>query len=326
MLSHATLSAVALVLITAAVAQVTIERLDASAPIATPSPIAVMGNATNPASGVTLSIDSQSFRLNGVATLPVSGEIHYTRMPVTEWRTSLLAMKSGGLTTINCYVFWIHHEEANGTWHWEGNHNLTAFLTVARDVGLSAVVRAGPWAHGEVRNGGHPDWLLKVPGIKVRSTQALYMSYVQRLYAQIAGQLRGLYWSDGGPVIGLQLDNEYKGSYTYLAALKALAISVGINVPYFVKTGWPTEPAPMGLFLPMESAYCDGFWDRVLHPVASYSDVYLFANLTDANTAAYPVLGVEVGGRCSRRCAMGVVEAARDAGMELSYQGCTLTG
>ena len=92
------------------------------------------------------------------------------------------------------------------------------------------------------------------------------------------------------------MDNEFGGSYTYLEALKTLAQSVGLDVPYYVKTGWPSEPQPFPLLLNMEGQYADGFWDRELHPVASYNDGYLFRSVVDANTAPYPILGVEYGG------------------------------
>ena len=92
----------------------TVEQLDASKPTPSPVIIPAMGENDNPA-GFTITCDSTSFKLSSVRTLPVSGEFHFARAPVTEWRTSLLAMKAGGITQVNTYVFWIHHNEIQST-------------------------------------------------------------------------------------------------------------------------------------------------------------------------------------------------------------------
>jgi len=76
---------------------------------------------------------------------------------------------------------------------------------------MYAIVRIGPFCHGEIRNGGLPDWLLGKP-LNIRSNDPLYLSYVQKLYSQIGKQLKGLYYKDGGPVIGIQIENEYQHS------------------------------------------------------------------------------------------------------------------
>jgi beta-galactosidase len=73
------------------------------------------------------------------------------------------------------------------------------------DANLTLFLRVGPWAHGESRHGGFPDWLVSTPGIRLRSLQPLFMGFVKILYQQIANQLQGLYWSDGGPVVGVQV-------------------------------------------------------------------------------------------------------------------------
>lgn len=251
-----------------------------------------MGNATSP-SGQTISIDSTSLRFGGQPVFPRMGEVQFSRVPAEEWLDTLSAARAGGLSTIGTYVFWIHHEEQQGVWRWDGQRDLRSFVQQASSLNLTVVIRAGPWAHGECRNGGFPDWLQHMPGIQLRSLQPLYMQYVTNLYQQIAAQLKGLYWSDGGPVIGMQVENEYGGSYEYLAALKQTAISAGVNIPFFTKTGWPAEPQPAGLLLPLSGGYADGFWDHSLEPVASYSSVFLFHA---PSFPGYPPLTVELGG------------------------------
>src|SRR5882724_17503 len=197
-----------------------------------------MGTARNPA-GRELTVDSRSLRLDGQPWVPVMGEFHYARYPAEEWREELLKMRAGGIDVVSTCVFWIHHEETEGVWDWSGSRDLRRFVETARDVGLKVVVRCGPWGHGEVRNGGLPDWAVQRAGWKLRSTDPLFLSATRKLYGQIADQLRGLLWKDGGPVIGIQLDNEFRGPADYLIALKGLAREAGLDVPLYMRTGWP---------------------------------------------------------------------------------------
>jgi hypothetical protein len=195
------------------------------------------------------------------------GEFHYSRVPENEWRAELEKVKAGGIDIVSTYVFWIHHEEVQGIWDWSGSRNLRQFLQTCNDVGLKVLVRCGPWCHGEVRNGGLPDWVVVHQDWKLRSTDTHFLAAVKVLYSQIAEQMRGELWKDGGPVIGIQVDNEYHGSPAYLMALKRLAIADGIDVPLYTKTGWPamSHPVPLGELLPFFGAYADGFWDASLH-------------------------------------------------------------
>ena len=111
--------------------------------------------------------------------------------------------------------------------------------------------------HGEVRNGGFPEWLEK-SGIKLRSNNTAFMAAVRPLYAGVAAQMRGLTWAEGGPVISVQIDNE-SSDVKYLLALRALAVSVGIAPWAFTKTAWPNpnEAVPVGSLLPLGGGYSD---------------------------------------------------------------------
>ncbi len=106
-----------------------------------------------------------------------------------EWRDELLKIKAGGVSVVASYIFWIHHEEVEGVWDWTGQRNLRKFLQTCQDVGLNVLLRIGPWCHGEVRNGGFPNWLQKMGDDKVfelRRDNPGYLGYVTKLYAQIA--------------------------------------------------------------------------------------------------------------------------------------------
>jgi beta-galactosidase len=272
-----------------------------------------MGTARNPA-GTTISLDRRSLLLDGQPWTPVMGEFHYSRYPANEWLQELRKMKAGGIDIVATYVFWIHHEEIEGQWEWSGDKDLRTFVNLAGEAGLKVIVRCGPWCHGEVRNGGLPDWI--VARGKTRSEDPAFLASTQKLYHHIAGQLNGLLWKDGGPVIGIQVDNEYGGPASYLLALKKIARDEGLDVPLYTRTGWPAlrTPMPFGEIVPLYGVYAEGFWDRELTPMpGNYWAGFHFstlrvdnnianealgrANVKDADDVArYPYLTCEIGG------------------------------
>ena len=235
------------------------------------------GASTNPA-GQTISADSRSLFLDRTPWIPVAGEFQYSRYPRAEWRDELLKMKAGGIETVSTYVFWIHHEEERGKFDWSGQRSLRDFLLLCQEVGLKALVRVGPWCHGEVRNGGFPDWVQR-SGTKLRTTDPAFLALVEPLYAQIASQTHGLMWKDGGPVIGIQVDNECDGT-DYLLALKKMARDAGIDVPLYTMTGWDRVAIPTAGLLPLFGAYPAGFWNG--NP-ESYRKSFLFSDVRDDN-------------------------------------------
>lgn len=143
--------------------------------------------------------------------IPVMGEFHYARYPNQYWEDAILKMKSGGITLMATYVFWNLHEEEEGQFVWTGDKDLRHFIELCRKHNLEVIVRIGPFCHGEIRNGGIPDWLYGRP-FQVRSNDERYLFYVKRLYNQIGKQLKGLLFNDGGPVVGIQLENECQHS------------------------------------------------------------------------------------------------------------------
>ncbi|HEX2855610.1 MAG TPA: beta-galactosidase [Opitutaceae bacterium] len=273
-----------------------------------------MGAARAPDAS-TLTLDSRSLLLNGKRWTPVMGEFHYTRYPASEWRAELRKMKAGGIDIVATYVFWVHHEEIQGQWKWDGDHDLRRFVRLAGEAGLKVIVRCGPWCHGEVRNGGVPDWAL-AKGWKVRSDDPPYLEHAKVIYAQIAAQISGLLWKEGGPVIGIQVENEYGGPAAHLLNLKRIAREAGLDVPIYTRTGWPQlqTPMPFGEIVPLYGVYAEGFWDReiVTMPGTYWAGFHFSTLRTDANIASealgrrevkdapdvaqYPYLTCEIGG------------------------------
>ena len=237
-----------------------------------------------------VSWDATSLIIDGRRVCPVMGEIHYSRIPQSEWQQEVRKMKDGGVTIIATYVFWNHVEEQQGIFRWDGQRDLRQFLEVCKAEQMPVVLRIGPFCHGEVRCGGIPDWMynpsLTLPEgegtskpIRMRSEDARFLFFVERLYRQIFTQVQGLQWKDGGPVMACQFDNEYRGRGSYLMALKKMALRIGFDLPFYTRTGWPelATPVPYGEMLPLYGDYADGFWERSLEETAgSYYKAFNF--------------------------------------------------
>lgn len=161
--------------------------------------------------GGNIKVNNYYMSVNDVPVVPVMGEFHYSRYPNEQWEEQILKMKSGGVTVIPTYVFWNIHEEKEGQFDWTGDRDLRRFIELCGKHGLDVIVRIGPFDHGEIRNGGFPDWLFTKP-LDVRSDDPLYLHYVGLLYDQIAKQIEGLYYKEGGPIIGIQIENEHQHS------------------------------------------------------------------------------------------------------------------
>ena len=213
--------------------------------------------------GKSVKWDSHSLMIDGRRVCPVMGEIHYSRVPQDEWQREVRKMREGGVTIIATYVFWSHIEEQEGIFRWDGQRDLRRFLEICKQEQMPVVLRLGPFCHGEVRNGGIPDWVF-TKGCKLREQNPVFLGLAEKLYRQIFTQVQGLQWKDGGPVIAAQFDNEYRGRGEYLMALKQIAQQIGFDLPFYTRTGWPElrTPVPYGEMLPLYGDYADGFWDK----------------------------------------------------------------
>lgn len=300
--------------------------IDVSQPPAPPEPLpfAIGGRAPD---GHVLSANSRYLIKDGTPWFPVMGEFHFSRYPESGWEEEILKMKAGGVQIVSTYVIWIHHEETEGQFDWTARRNLRRFVEFCAKNGVYVWIRIGPWAHGEVRNGGLPDWLIqKCP---TRQNDPVYLRYVRRFYEQIGQQTKGLFWKDGGPIIGVQIENEYhergpgKGPEHMLTLLQ-IARQAGLDAPFYTATAWDAAEVPPQQFLPVFGGYADAFWSRSvqeLPPNANYfftpirCDENVGGDLRskrpdiDARFASYPFLTAEMGG-----------------GMELSYHRRPLLG
>ena len=268
------------------------------------------------------SYNSEYLTCNARPILPIMGEFHFSRYPEGEWKTAIKNMQQGGVDIVATYVFWIHHEEAEGEWDFSGRRNLKAFLSCCQEAGMKVWLRIGPWAHGECRNGGFPDWLVekeKRGKLSLRTDDPQYLKYVDLFFTKIAEQADGYMHKDDGPVIGIQIENEYghaggpsdrEEGMAHMRTLRAMAEKKGLTAPYFSATGWGGAYVPEN-FLPVLGGYVDAPWANHTHELAA-SENFLFQPFhDDANiasdfaegqsgftfdTSKFPYLTAELGG------------------------------
>ena len=169
-----------------------------------------------------LSIRDDDFIQNGRPVRLLSGAMHYFRVVPAYWRDRLLKLREMGLNTVETYVAWNLHEPRPGQFDFSGGLDLAAFARLAGELGLNVIVRPGPYICAEWSLGGLPAWLLRDPALRLRCANAPFIAAVDRFLDALMAEIAPLMASRGGPVVALQVENEY-GSFgddkTYLRHL-----------------------------------------------------------------------------------------------------------
>ena len=199
----------------------------------------------------------------GKPKLPVMGEFHYNRMDERYWKETLMKMKASGINIVSTYILWVLHEEFEGRQDWSGRNNLRKFVELCKEVGLQVHLRLGPYCNAEIRNGGFPDWMEFNKNLKLRTNDPLYLNYVRYWYQSIFNQVKGLQYKDGGPIVAIQLENEYvtEGMIVpHMTALKKIAVEVGFDVPVYSMTHWMMSDYPKGEIVPYAGYYLETPW------------------------------------------------------------------
>lgn len=185
-------------------------------------------------------VQGEQFVRDGKPLLIRSGEIHYPRVPREYWRDRLRKLHAMGLNTITTYAFWNLHEPEPGKFDFSGNLDIAAFVRTAQEEGLEVIVRPGPYICTELDFGGYPAWLLRTPGLRVRSMDPRYMAASARYLKRVGEELRPLLSTRGGPILMIQVENEY-GSFgndhDYMAAVKQQYLDAGFDTPLFTSDG-----------------------------------------------------------------------------------------
>lgn len=207
----------------------------------------------------------EDFMLNGQPFKIISGAIHYFRLPTSQWEDSLYNLKALGANTVETYLPWNIHEPAEGVFDFAGMKDVEAFVSLAQRLGLWVILRPSVYICAEWEFGGLPAWLLKESGIRLRSTDECFMSRVANYYRELLPRLAPLQVTQGGPVLMMQIENEY-GSYgmdkEYLKATKALMEAGGIEVPLFTSDGAWEEALDAGTLIDEDVFVTGNFGSR----------------------------------------------------------------
>ena len=214
--------------------------LIASAPALAPS------LARSAAAAHSFAIQGDRFVLDGKPFVIRSGEMHYARIPREYWRDRMKKMRAMGLNTLCMYSFWNMHEPRPGRYDFTGNLDLAAFIRTAQEEGLWVLVRPGPYCCAEWEFGGFPSWLYETPDIRVRTTDPRFLAAASGYFRALLAHVAPLQVTRGGPVLMLQVENEY-GSFgkdkEYLGAIRRMIVDSGIEVPLYTSDG--SEPVQL---------------------------------------------------------------------------------
>ncbi|MDE6655107.1 MAG: beta-galactosidase, partial [Muribaculaceae bacterium] len=185
--------------------------------------LAIGNAAAAPNTPDTFAVGEGTFLLNDEPFVVKAAELHYPRIPKEYWKHRIDMVKSLGMNTVCLYVFWNLHEPAEGEFDFEGQNDIAEFVRLAGEAGMKVIVRPGPYVCAEWEMGGLPWWLLKDKDIKLREPDPRFMERVDKFEQKVAEQLAPYSAANGGPIIMVQVENEY-GSYgtdkLYVSAIR----------------------------------------------------------------------------------------------------------
>ncbi len=192
----------------------------------------------------TFTLGTSDFMLDNLPFQIISGEMHPARIPAEYWRQRIRMAKAMGCNTISAYLFWNYHESEEGVYDFTtGNHNIAEFFKIVQEEEMWLILRPGPYVCAEWELGGIPPYLLRIPDIKLRCMDPRYMAAAERYIGKLAAEIKPFLITKGGPLLMLQIENEY-GSFgndrNYLNRLKEVWKDNGIDVPTFTGDG-PTK-------------------------------------------------------------------------------------
>lgn len=200
----------------------------------------------------TFTIEGKQFLYNGSPVRIIGGAMHYYRIVPQYWKDRLLKLKACGFNTVETCVPWNLHEPEEGRFNFEGIADITRFIELAHELGLFVIIRPSPYTCAEWEFGGFPAWLLQHSDIQLRSSDPYYLEKVDHYYDVLMEKFRPYLCTQGGPIIAMQIENEY-GSYgndkAYLEHLRIGMIKRGIDVLLFTSDG-PTDYMLQGGTLP----------------------------------------------------------------------------
>jgi beta-galactosidase len=180
----------------------------------------------------TLRANGDHFELDGKPFQIISGAIHYARVPRAYWRDRLRKARAMGLNTVETYVFWNLHEPSPDQFDFSGQNDVAEFIREAQQEGLFVILRPGPYVCAEWDFGGYPAWLLREPGMEVRTSNPAFIAAATHWFHRLGLELAPLQSANGGPILAVQVENEY-GSFgsdhNYMEQIHHLLLDSGFN-------------------------------------------------------------------------------------------------
>ncbi len=208
------------------------------------------GEAGAAAKGGTFTAGDKTFLLNGKPFVVKAAELHYPRIPRPYWEHRIRMCKALGMNTVCLYVFWNIHEQREGEFDFTGNNDVAAFCRLCQKNGMYVIVRPGPYVCAEWEMGGLPWWLLKKKDIRLREQDPYFMERVKMFEQQVGKQLAPLTIQRGGPIIMVQVENEY-GSYgkdkPYVSAIRDIVKESGFDQVSLFQCDWSSNFLDNGL-------------------------------------------------------------------------------
>ncbi len=200
--------------------------------------------------GGTFTVGDKTFLLNGKPFVVKAAELHYPRIPRPYWEHRIKMCKALGMNTVCLYVFWNIHEQQEGKFDFTGNNDVAEFCRLAQRNGLYVIVRPGPYVCAEWEMGGLPWWLLKKKDIRLRELDPYFMERVKLFERKVGEQLASLTIQNGGPIIMVQVENEY-GSYgenkAYVSAIRDIVRQSGFDKVTLFQCDWASNFEKNGL-------------------------------------------------------------------------------
>jgi beta-galactosidase len=188
----------------------------------------------------TFGVEGEHFLLDGKPLVIRSGAMHYPRVPRPYWRDRMRKMRALGLNTLETYVFWNLHEPQQGKFDFTGNLDLAEYIRTAQSEGLWVLLRPGPYVCSEWDFGGFPAWLLASPSMKVRSNDPAFLRAAASYMTRVGKETAGLQITRGGPILMVQVENEY-GSFgndkEYMGAIRHMVRDAGFDVTLYTSDG-----------------------------------------------------------------------------------------
>lgn len=201
-----------------------------------------------------------NFYLDGKPFQVISGSIHYFRVVPEYWRDRLEKLKAMGCNTVETYIAWNVHEPRKGTYDFSGRNDLVKFVKTAQELGLYVILRPSPYICAEWEFGGLPAWLLQEDGMRLRACHESFLKHVREYYDRLFPLITPLQITEGGPVILMQVENEY-GYYgddtNYMETMRDMMLERGVTVSLITSDG------------PFEEALSCGCLDGI-HPTGNF--------------------------------------------------------